>query len=115
MSRGGNESARARGEKDRTQTGFTGIDAATERMISQLIERSRRKQDSTDAAFKEKIEVLLGERGKKTDAALRRGDMVMALEVLPEISAAPTMADYNNLVAAFNALLVKLADLSRKQ
>lgn len=67
-----------------------------------------------DQMTHEKVQVLLGERGDKTKAAIRRGEMLLNLKQLPKATAAPTMDEFNALVEAYNGLIVKLADLARK-
>lgn len=65
----------------------------------------------------EKLEILAGERGRPEDAAIRLRQLRSAIQNLPqvpesgEVSAAPTMQEYNTLQAdvkklfdAFNAL-----------
>lgn len=67
-----------------------------------------------DKITEEKVQVLLGERGEKTQAALRRGELFLNLKRVAPASAAPTQAEFNALVEAYNSLIVKLADLARK-
>lgn len=65
--------------------------------------------------LEEKVQVLLGERGDKTGAAVRRKDITsMNLQRVAPASAAPTMDEFNAMVEAYNTLIVKLADLARK-
>lgn len=67
-----------------------------------------------DRMTDEKVQVLLGERGDKKQAALRRGELLLNLQRVPRVTAAPTAAQFNALVDAYNALIVALADLARK-
>lgn len=68
-----------------------------------------------DKITHEKVQVLLGERGDKTKAAVRRAEIAeMNLQRVAPATAAPTMAEFNALVEAYNTLIVKLADLARK-
>lgn len=116
MARGGNESARARGLQSRTATGFAGMDPSIERQVTQLVDRIMRQRDSDMSATVEKLQVLLGERGDtRMDSALRRGELLLNIKPLPTVTAAPTADEHNQLVRAFNELVVKLADLGRKQ
>lgn len=67
-----------------------------------------------DKMTHEKVQVLLGERGDKRQAAVRRSDLLMNLQRVPKVTAAPTAAQFNTLVDAYNSLIVALADLARK-
>ena len=67
-----------------------------------------------DRITDEKLHVLLGERGDKQKSALRRGELLLNLQRVPTVTAAPTAAEFNALVDAYNKLIVALADLARK-
>jgi len=114
MSRSGSEIARARAQNARQTQGGVGVDLATERAITSIVERIMSQRTSEQAKATEKVQVLLGERGEKRDSALRRGELLLGLERLPRATAAPTMDQYNALVDAFNSLIIALADLARK-
>lgn len=67
-----------------------------------------------DRLLEEKLQVLNGDRGDKTKAAVRRGDLALGAKRVPRSAGAPTAAEFNALVDAYNDLLVKLADIARK-
>lgn len=57
---------------------------------------------SMDQVNLEKLQTLNGERGDKRRAAVRRGDVATLSDVQmksKQLTAAPTLADYNNLQA----------------
>lgn len=114
MARGGNESARAQSQQTRQSSGAGGLDQIAQREITVIAERVVKQKLADQAATMEKLEVLLGQRGDKTGAALLRGDLALGLERLPTITAAPTADQYNALVNAFNALILGIADVARK-
>lgn len=114
MARGGSESARASAQQSRQTSGTGGLDQLTQREVTDIAERVVKQKLGEQSVSMEKMQVLLGERGDKTGAALTRGDMALGLERLPTVSAAPTADQHNELVNAFNKLIVALADLSRK-
>ncbi|MND20849.1 hypothetical protein D3C76_48130 [compost metagenome] len=114
MSRGGSEQARARAQAGRQSQGGLGLDIASERVLTTVIERVLSQRLSEQAKQSEKVQVLLGERGEYADSAVRRGDLQLDLKRLPQATAAPTMDQYNALVDAYNGLIVALADIARK-
>ncbi|GJH00210.1 hypothetical protein [Paraburkholderia terrae] len=71
---------------------------------------------SMDALNIERLQQLTGERGDKTKAAVRRGDVSLASAPMKskQLTAAPTMADYNNLQADISRLWNLFAGIAQK-
>lgn len=115
MSRNGNEASRARAQAGRSSSGLDM--GQLERDISVIVARLMSQRAAEQAQLLEKLQVLLGERTTtdKRTAAVRRSDLSIGLKTLPLVTAAPTADDHNELVKAFNTLVVALADLSRTQ
>lgn len=114
MSRNGSEQGMAQ-----TANRSTGVASGTplsEQQITALFDRLIKQRVPSLARDTEALQVLVGERtGNREQAAVRRADLSLSIQVLPEVSAAPTMEEHNRLIKAFNELAVKLADIARKQ
>ena len=71
---------------------------------------------SMDSLNLEKLQQLTGERGDKTKAAVRRGDV--SLSAIPmkskQLTAAPTQTDYNNLQADVTRLWTLISSIAQK-
>jgi hypothetical protein len=71
---------------------------------------------SMDSLNIERLQQLTGERGDKTKAAIRRGDVSLSSAPMKskQITAAPTQADYNNLQADVARLWTLFSSIAQK-
>lgn len=70
---------------------------------------------SADTILTEKLQILNGERGDKTKAAVRRGDVTPKALKSKQLTSAPTMADYNALQADIAALWSVISGAASKK
>src|SRR5215510_8446477 len=100
------EDARARAQITRQTSGGVSEEQSLMRYIDLQISRALTQEKIENDKFREKIQVLLAERGDYEKSAVLRGEMMLNLKQLPTATAAPTMDQYNALVKSYNSLLV---------
>lgn len=85
--------------------------------IAQYLQQSMGRMREDFAIVKEKAEVLYGERGDKSNAAVRRSDLKplrqISLPTSERASAAPTQSEFNALVDDVHEINQQLRALSK--